>query len=258
MSVWSGEERSGFLAFLMDMGEALIGCGAEIGRVEDTLTRLASAYGASEIDVFAIPSLLGVSLGFPGETLLTGNRRIRSTGSTDFGRLEALNTLSREACAERLPLETLRARLDGIKARQKPRAAVLLGSVIAAGSFAVFFGGTLWDALAAAAFALLICALQRRLGETALNQVGFNLIASLLVGLGVGVLTLLLPALHMHYILMGDIMLLIPGLAMTNAVRNMLVGDTISGVVRLAECLIWAGALAGGFMLALLILNLLR
>ena len=44
---------------------------------------------------------------------------------------------------------------------------------------------------------------------------------------------------------------------MTNAIRNMLVGNTISGVVRLAESLIWAAALAGGFMVALLIVGAL-
>ena len=50
-------------------------------------------------------------------------------------------------------------------------------------------------------------------------------------------------------------MLLIPGLAMLNSVRNILGGNTISGLVRLTESLIWAAALAGGFMMALLILN---
>ena len=51
-------------------------------------------------------------------------------------------------------------------------------------------------------------------------------------------------------------MLLIPGIAMTNAIRNMLGGNTISGVIRLTESLIWAAALAGGFMTALLIIEL--
>ena len=78
-----------------------------------------------------------------------------------------------------------------------------------------------------------------------------------MIGLGVGLLAALLPALHMDKILIGDIMLLIPGLAMTNAIRNTLLGNTISGVVRLAESLIWAAALAGGFMVALLIVGLL-
>ena len=58
-------------------------------------------------------------------------------------------------------------------------------------------------------------------------------------------------------ILIGDIMLLIPGLAMINAVRNILGGNTISGLLRLTESLIWAAALAGGFMLAILIVNML-
>ena len=62
----------------------------------------------------------------------------------------------------------------------------------------------------------------------------------------------------MDKILIGDIMLLIPGIAMINAVRNMLVGDTVSGVVRLSESLIWAASLACGFMVAMLMLSAVR
>ena len=85
-----------------------------------------------------------------------------------------------------------------------------------------------------------------------------DLIVALLVGLGVGGVTHLFPVLHMDAILIGDIMLLIPGLALTNAIRNILVGDTISGVVRLTETLLWAAALAGGIMVALTVLNYLH
>jgi uncharacterized membrane protein YjjP (DUF1212 family) len=59
----------------------------------------------------------------------------------------------------------------------------------------------------------------------------------------------------MDKILIGDIMLLIPGLAMTNSIRNMLGGNTISGLIRLTESLIWAGSLAGGFMTAFMIID---
>ena len=109
----------------------------------------------------------------------------------------------------------------------------------------------------AAVFAVAVVMLQEYLGRTELNTVTFNLASSLLIGLGVGFAAALIPALHMDKILIGDIMLLIPGLAMTNAIRNMLVGNTISGVVRLAESLIWAAALAGGIMVALLIVGAL-
>jgi len=122
----------------------------------------------------------------------------------------------------------------------------------------VFFGGSLWDGLTAAIFAVLICLMQKKLGDTQINPVGANLLLSLLTGLGVGFCCLALPVLHMDKILIGDIMLMIPGLAITNAIRNILGGNTISGVVRLTECLIWAGALAGGFMTAMLVVGLIR
>lgn len=48
--------------------------------------------------------------------------------------------------------------------------------------------------------------------------------------------------------MIGDIMLLIPGIAITNSIRDMLMGDTIAGIMRLIESILWAGALASGFM----------
>lgn len=250
-------EQGSLLDSMLEMGELLLDCGAEISRVENTLSRLGTAYGAERTDVFVIPSIISISMEFAGEKALTETRRIHSNGSNDFYRLEKLNTLSRGCCADPLPVTELRRTLDAVAAGRKPLRVILGGSVLAAFSFAVFFGGSVWDGLAAALFAVAVCLLQEYLGRTELNTASFNLVISLLIGLGVGLLAALLPALHMDKILIGDIMLLIPGLAMTNAIRNMLVGNTISGAVRLAESLIWAVALASGFMIALVIVSAL-
>ncbi len=240
---------------LLRMGDLLLDCGAEISRVEDTLRRVGQAYGAARTDIFAIPSLLILNLTMPDGEAFSESRRIRSNGSTDFYRMEKLNALSRRCCTEDVPLAELSEQLDTISAGKKPLWLIFSGSFLAAGAFAVFFGGNVWDGVAAGCFGLFIALLQVRIGKTQLNQVATNLILSLLTGLGVGFLCRLIPSLHSDMILIGDIMLLIPGLAMTNAVRNMLVGDTISGVVRLAESIIWAIALAGGFMVAMLLLQ---
>ena len=48
-------------------------------------------------------------------------------------------------------------------------------------------------------------------------------------------------------LLLGVIMLLIPGAALTNAVRDMLVGHTVSGLLRMFESLLLALMLAIGF-----------
>lgn len=240
---------------MLEMGELLLDCGAEISRVEDTLERVGKAYGANRVDVFVIPSLISITLNFPVTIPVTETRRISSTGGTDFYRLEKLNSLSRECCREPLELEELRGRLDRVAAGRKPFSVVLLGSILGGGGFAVFFGGSLWDGLAAAIFGAGICLLQYELGRTKLNTVASNLLVSLLTGLAIGIAASLIPGLHMDKIMIGDIMLMIPGLAMTNALRNMLVGNTISGTMRLAESLIWAGSLAGGFMVALAIVD---
>ena len=250
-------EQSLLLDCLLEMGDLLLDCGAEIGRVEDTLSRMGAAYGAGRPSVFVIPSLISISMAFPGEAALTETRRIHSNGNTDFYRLEKLNALSRQCSAEPIPVPELRERLEKVAAGRKPFPVVFWGSVLGGGGFAVFFGGSLWDGLAAAVFAALICLLQQRLSKTQLGVVASNLMVSFVIGVGVGLVTKLIPALHMDKILIGDIMLLIPGLAMTNAIRNTLVGNTISGFVRLGESLIWAAALAGGFMVALVVVGLL-
>ena len=248
-------EQGQLLDCLLDMGELLLDAGAEVSRVEDTLSRVGRAYGARRMDVFVITSIISMTMEFPDEEAATETRRIHSGSSTDFVRLERLNELSRECCTAPLPLSELRARVHHIAAGRKPFRVIWSGSVLAAGAFAVFFGGTVWDGLAAAVFGLGICLLQRWLDRTELNPAAMNLLISLLVGLGVGAAAKLIPGLHMDMILIGDIMLLIPGLAMTNAIRNILLGDTISGVVRLAESLLWAMALAGGIMMSLLLME---
>ena len=252
------EEQSRLLDSMLEIGYLLLECGGEVSRVEDTLTRVGKAYGAERVEVFVITSIISMTVAFPEGEPITETRRIHSSGTTDFYKMEKLNALSRRCCAQPMPLPELREEVEGIAAGHKPFYAVFWGSVLVGGAFSVFFGGTVWDGLAAAVFGAIVCLLQDRLGRTALNTVAFNLLVSLLIGLGVGLTTAVIPGLDMDMILIGDIMLLIPGIAITNAVRNMLVGDTISGVVRLLESLIWAGALAGGIMVALVILRLLH
>ena len=244
------KEACRFLRCLLELGDQLLGCGAEISRVEDTLSRMGTAYGAERMDVFVITSSIVLTLQFPDGLARTETRRIRSAGGTDFTRLERLNELSRRCCAAPLPVGELEQALEEIGAESKPFAAVVLGSILSAGAFTVFFGGKLPDGIAAAVFGLAICLLQRRLGSTELEVAPLNLLISFLIGLGVSLLARLVPGLHADKILIGDIMLLIPGIAMTNAVRNMLTGNTISGVMRLTESLVWTAALACGFMVS--------
>ena len=86
-----------------------------------------------------------------------------------------------------------------------------------------------------------------------MNEVTFQFAASFLTGCVICGLVLLCPFLHMDKIMIGDIMLLIPGLMSTNAIRDVLIGDTLSGIIRLIAALLLAAALALEFMGAILL-----
>lgn len=235
---------------LMDIAEALLAVGAEVNRVEDTLTRMGTAYGAVRMNAFVITSSIVVTMTLPSGRDITQTRRILTPGGTDFTVLEALNDLSRRCCADPIPLDELRREVAQITAEAPKPLLVYLGSALAAGSCALFFGGSMTDGLVAALFGLVICRLQRHFGPQCPNRLVFNLLSALAVGISITLCAFFLPELHADKILIGDIMLLIPGLAMTNAVRDTMVGSPISGAMRLIETLLWAGALAMGFMSA--------
>ncbi|WP_165444026.1 threonine/serine ThrE exporter family protein [Lachnoclostridium sp. Marseille-P6806] len=252
---YSRQELRSLLHQLLNMGETLLLSGAEINRVEDTLSRMGKAYGAAKMNVFVITSILMVTMGFPGDQEVTQTRRISRSAAaeTNFNRLERLNALSRECAACPLPIHELRRRINDIRYGDPEVPRFVAGSVIAAAGFCVFFGGTPADAAAAGIFALLICFLQRRFYRFCPNIFIFDLLCSILVGSLIGALAIPLDWLHADKVMIGDIMLLIPGIALTNAVRDMLVGDTLSGIMRLIESLFWSGAIAIGFMVAMLI-----
>ena len=237
---------------LLDLAAAMVACGADINLVETSLEQLGAAYGAQRTDAFVLTSMMTVTVRRADGSTLTQSRRTHTAMSNNFDKLERLNALCARCCDERLSAEEVGAALAEIRERRANRFLYYLGGVLAAGTFAAFFGGTLADAVVAAVFAALICVLTERVKPYCPNEIVFNFIASLVSGLGICACVRLFPALHGDMIIIGDIMLLIPGIALTNSMRDMLAGDTGSGALRFLEALLWAGALALGYMVAIL------
>lgn len=241
------------LDIFLDFGETMLGAGGEISRVEDSISHMGISYGARKTNVFIIPSSIELTITFSDGETVTRTRRISSSGGTDFCKLQNLNALSRRCAAERLPVDLLREELDAIRKTNVSKRRVLIGSVLAAAAFSMFFGGTWLDALVAGIFGILIYFLQYHLAPITPNKVFYLFSSSLIMGVGVCVVSWLVPSLNADKTIIGVIMLLIPGMAITNAVRDTLIGDTISGVTKLADCLVWAAALAAGIMIAIFI-----
>ena len=238
-----------YLHVFLDIGDALLSSGAEIFRVEDRLIRLGYACGATQMNVFVITSSIVITMEFPEENVRTQTRRIRKTGGNDFEKLEKLNNLSRQFCQNPMSPEELREVFNQIDKVVPTQTGKLAGSI------ALFYGGNLWDALLAGLAGILIWGAQRHIRKYCMNEVTFQFVASFLTGCFICVMARLFPALHVDKIMIGDIMLLIPGLMATNAIRDILIGDTISGVMRFIEAMLLAAVLALGFIGAIFLIG---
>ncbi len=243
--------RGSILPVLLDMGEALLGSGAEIYRAEDTLNRMGYAYGAAAMNVFVIPSSIVITMEMPDGEMLTQTRRVRTANANDFTKLDEINELSRDYCRCPFPVEELQERLRKITGQKVSRIELLIGFMAAAGAFAVFFGGTVQDGVIAALGGLLIWGLQVYFAPICMNDTVYTFLASFLMGLLVSAAGRIFPGLHVDQVMIGDIMLLIPGIMITNAIRDFLLGDTISGALRLSQAVLLAGILVLGVMSAL-------
>lgn len=235
---------------LLDIAEAMLQCGADVHTVEQLLVRLGCAYGAERMNVLVITAEIIVTVSYADNYELTFSRRVVGEGGTNFAKLEALSGLCSECLKKPMSVNELTDRLAAVKAMKVSNVSLYVGGALSSGGFAVFFGGNIIDGIVSALFALLVCFAIKHFKPLTPNTIVFNFATSLVVGILICVAGAT-QALNVNMIIIGVIMLLIPGLAMTNATRDMLSGDTISGVMRFVESLLWATSLALGFMTAI-------
>lgn len=244
------------LGIALDVGAETLRCGGEIHRVEDTVTRICRAYGAEAVDVFAITSLITAEVRMPDGTSATRVRRLPNTYN-HLARLEACNALSRAICQTPVAAAVVEARLDAIHHyRPIPRWLHYVGAMLATGGCAVFFGGTWLDGLAAAAIALLLTLLGR-LHPVRMHGMVKTLISSFLGGVLSALFVRIGFGHNVDKVIIGTIMLEIPGLSFGNALRDLLCGDTLAGTMRSIQAVLQALMIAAGYMAALLLLNAL-
>lgn len=229
-----------------DLGYELAMSGAETFRVEDSINRILAAYGV-ESEVFAIPNCLTVSIETADGQLLTRMRRIGQHGN-DLDSLERFNGLSRAIC-NRTPEPSEGKRWLNIvrESRQHYNFPVyLLGNFIGGAGFAVFFGGSWVDFICGGICGLIIGFVSHFLEKMKANPFFKAIAAAFVMALAAYLMGSFGICHNVDSVIIGALMILVPGLLFTNAMRDIIYGDTTSGVNRIVQVFLTAVALALG------------
>ncbi len=252
---YDGEKFSDkLLRTSLDLAENLLRCGGTVHRAEETVERVCKAYGATHVEVFSITSLIIASLRMENGEYAMQTRRIYGV-SNNFTRLDRLNAISRKLCAHEITLdEAQNLILEAKSAVPYPKYCRYVAAMLISGSFAVFFGGTFLDALASAVLGLFITFISGY-APKALNPMAMNLVLSLIAGF--------FSIIFAHFgfgdnydkIIIGTIMLVVPGLSFGTSIRDLLGGDTLSGILQLIQAVLLAAIIAFGYTIALFFLG---
>lgn len=237
-------EATTLMELVCAIGTKLAMSGAETYRVEESVRRIARAYG-KEARVYSIPNTLLVTLVIPNSQPMTQLCRIDHHG-TNLEAVERYSNLSRRICAQTPDLQQALQWLEETEATQKHYSLPmeLFGYVLVACGFSVFFGGNWMDCLCAGLCGLLLGVLSPILGKTN------TFFQKIICGFAMAILAYGLSALgftrNVDTCVIGTLMLLVPGLLFTNALRDIIFGDTNSGINRIVEVLLIAAAIALG------------
>lgn len=232
--------------FVVDLGYRLAMSGAETFRVEESITYILKTYGI-KAEVFAIPNCLTVSIETETGKPMTRMRRIHDHGN-DLDSVERYSNLSRRICAEKPEPEIARQWLKEVDASRRSYRlpGLLLGHILGSAGFAWFFGASLTDGFLAGACGVLVGLINLKLAGLETNQFFRTIIASYLMAVaayflgGVGI------AQNSDTVIIGTLMILVPGLLFTNAMRDIIYGDVNSGTNRIVQVILIAAAIALG------------
>ena len=240
------------LDVVSEMGYRLMESGAEIYRVEESIHRLLEAYGLPRGEVFAIPNCIIVSLTSPEGQPLTQIRRMPPHG-TDIYLLEKYNDLCRRLCRDRPPFDRALAQMEAIsRAHVVYRMPVrLAGNFLGCGMFSLFYGGTLADGVCGGLCGLVIGLCSAVMGRFGANLFFRTIAGAALSALAAAVLTALGAGDNRDLIIIGALMALVPGIAITNAMRDIMAGDMVAGISKAAEAMLIGAAIALGTALGL-------
>ncbi len=228
-------------------GELMLQSGAETFRVEETITRILKTSGQARTEAIAYATGIMMTLDGKDSGVISMVVRIGDR-ETNLGQVCEVNHISRLYCDAKITLEEANRRLKAIRGvKRYPDWVITVCAVVTSAAFTLLLGGGVFDCLFAAVYGVLQVLFLFLNRKIRINRFILNMITAFFVALMTEVLVLVsqIP-INQELLIAGSIMPMLPGVALTNALRDTLQGDYMSGTVRTIEAIMVAVAIGIG------------
>ncbi len=238
--------------FTISAGEVMLKNGAETSRVEETMDHIARACGAVKAESFVIPTGVFLTVTDGAGRTLTTMRRVRDR-TINLDRIAKVNELSRRLADSRLEYTEANTLLEGI-AKERTGFSLLPSAVasgLVGGGFALLQNGGVGEIAAAFCGAATVRFIAHVVSQLHGVRFTFEFLGGLAAALVGSLVHFFWPEVSRDIIIVGGLMPLVPGVAITNAIRDVIAGDLLSGLSRGLEAALTAVAVAMGVVIVL-------
>ncbi|MDO4492907.1 MAG: threonine/serine exporter family protein [Clostridia bacterium] len=240
---------------ILDLGSALVNSGAEVHRAEDTMYRLLEAYGFENPNVWLVPTNIQATVILPGSGKLRTQIRHVRAASINFNRFDKLNDLSRHLCANPVDAPEFRRLLnEALDHECNPVWLQYIGAMLGGPFYALFFGCEPTDLICAALTSALILFIDRHTVKT-LGPLLRNFITTFFAGLFILACARFGWVVHPGSVTTGVIILVVSALGVTNALRDFVCLDSLSGVINITAAVTGALGIGLGICAAIQLLG---
>lgn len=235
----------------MMAGKLMLQSGAETYRVEDTMHHILKTSNLEKTEILVIMTGISASISGEGVSPISMAQRVERR-STNLSIIEQVNQISRRYCGGEISLDEAYACIRKVKSVTYPKWVSILAPTGVAVGFTGFFNGTWYDVAATLIVGIILSGVMLFGSGKGIP----DLIQDILNAVCVGLVALIMKRvmgniMNLDTVIIGSIMPLVPGVAITNAVRDTLQGDYISGCARILEAFLKASFIALGIGIAL-------
>lgn len=228
-------------------GEILLSSGAETYRVEDTMNHILKTSNVEQIDALALMTGITVTLNDSSMEQPISMIRTIESRSTNMNNIIKVNGISRNYCAGKISLAEANIQLKHVKEKLYTRTQFNIATALVATGFAMMFGGSFMDVLLATIMGgwLSACITFAKIKKVD------TLVLDVFSCAGIALFTILaqayfIPKLDIDIVIVSALMPIVPGVAITNAIRDTIQGDYLSGCARILEAFLKAASVAVG------------